>query len=128
MKHSAALLCLCLALTACATVTTENAQTITVSTTPEGMRCTLANDSGNWSIEHTPGSVEVARSFSPLQVECTQADGTKLTRQIGARTRGRAYGNILLLGIPALVDAGTGTGYEYSPEELSLTLEPSTKP
>jgi hypothetical protein len=39
------------------------------------------------------------------------------------RTRPRAYGNILLLGLPAYVDAGTGAGYEYVPDKAEIPLK-----
>lgn len=115
------------ALTACATLTADADQEINVATTPPGAACVLSNGEGSWSIASTPGSAMVKRAFSPLLVRCDKA-GTKGAGQIiEAETRGRAYGNILLLGIPAIVDSATGDGYVYNPDGVSLTLEPTAK-
>lgn len=110
-----------LVLTGCATITAEPDQEISVTTMPAGASCTLQNNVGSWKINKTPGSVRVKRDFSPLVIDCeiTKA-GQKKT--LSPATRGRAYGNLLLLGIPALVDAYTGDGYEYQPSEVTLTL------
>ena len=64
------------------------------------------------------------RSFEPLSVGCTLAGAGSASMVIEAKTRGRAYGNILLGGVPALVDAKTGDGYEYAPSSVTLTLKP----
>lgn len=112
-----------LLLSACATLTADSEQVITVETAPEGMRCTLSNALGSWTIEQTPGSASVDRSFSPLFVACDDQQGRgSFSRKIEAQTRGRAYGNILMLGVPAIVDASTGAGYEYEPSTISEQL------
>lgn len=122
MKLSVPLLVM-LALSACATITASHEQEITIVTTPAGARCVLETTEQQWLIEETPGSVTVTRAFEPLLATCTLTGYAKKHVTIEAQTRGRAYGNILLLGVPALVDAGTGAGYEYSPDHLELTFE-----
>jgi hypothetical protein len=112
-----------LALSACATITASHEQEIEVVTTPAGAACVLENTTQQWLIEETPGSVSVPRAFEPLLLTCRLAGYAPKHVTIEAKTRGRAYGNILLLGIPALVDTATGAGYEYSPDHLELTLE-----
>lgn len=114
-------------LSACATITASHEQEIKVVTTPAGARCVLETTEQQWLIEETPGSVAVARAFEPLLATCTLTGYAKKHVTIEAQTRGRAYGNILLLGIPALVDTATGAGYEYSPDHIELTLEPTTR-
>jgi len=110
-------------LTGCATLTAESDQPIAVTTTPAGASCNLHNEQGAWAIESTPGTAHVKRSFSPLHISC--GNGSLSGHQmVEAKTRGRAYGNILLLGVPALVDAGTGDGYEYEPDSIDLVLQP----
>lgn len=110
-----------LTLSACATVTADAYQNISVTTEPAGAACTLRNDVGQWSITETPGTASVKRSFSPLRIHCSngtaQGEAT-----IEAKTRGRAYGNIALGGIPAIVDAGTGKGYEYALDHIVIAL------
>lgn len=118
------ILCSLVLLSACATVTAESDQNIAVSTTPAGATCLLSNGEGSWRIPSTPGTAVVKRAFQPLQIRCTKAGAGKASTTLEAGTRNRAYGNILLLGAPALVDAYTGKGYEYEPGSVSLTLTP----
>ncbi len=114
------------ALSACATVTADHEQAITIATTPADAQCVLSNSGGSWTVEKTPGSVVVPRAFEPLDVLCKKTDIGVARMQLEAKTRGRAYGNILLGGVPALVDASTGAGYEYAPASLSLELKAPT--
>ena len=111
-----------LLVSACATVTSESTQEIHVTTEPEGAACTLSNGMGSTQIEQTPGSAEVHRSFTRLIVSCGTDDGLSASQTIEGKTRGRAYGNLLLLGLPATVDAATGYGYEYEPGSIHLKL------
>ena len=108
-----------LLLTACATLTADSDQPIAVTTQPAGAACTLTNSQSSWSIAKTPGTVAVKRSFSPLVIACQKA-AAKGVQTLQPGTRNRAYGNILLFGVPALVDAGTGDGYEYDPASVTL--------
>lgn len=112
---------LLLLLTACATITAESEQEISVRTTPEGAACNLRNKEGLWTLDRTPGTAVVKRSFSPLTITCAhEGEGPPMTATLDPKTRGRAYGNILLGGFPAYVDASTGAGYEYAPSEVEL--------
>ncbi len=121
------LLPLLLTLPACATLTADGDQEITVDTTPPGAHCSLKNNAGSWKIKKTPGSVRVQRNFSPLVIQCKHPKHDPQKEVLNPATRARAYGNILLLGVPALVDAYTGAGYEYRPAKVKMTLTPSTK-
>lgn len=111
-----------LALSACATLTSESYQEIRITTTPKGAYCALSNGAGTYEIESTPSVARVTRDFSPLSIRC-EKDSLKESMTLEARTRGRAYGNLLLLGLPAIVDASTGEGYEYDPEEVEIMLK-----
>jgi hypothetical protein len=113
---------LLLALTGCATLTADSDQEIKVTTIPAGASCTLTNNVGSWDIKKTPGSAMVKRSFSPLVITCVSKKLTA-TETLAPFTRNRAYGNLLLLGLPAVVDVMTGDGYEYRPSEVTLTLK-----
>lgn len=111
-----------LALTACATLTAESEQTISVVTEPAGASCVLTNSEGSYAIKQTPGSAEVTRAFSPLTITCAKPGAGSGSAVLEATTRGRAYGNILMAGVPALVDAHTGKGYEYEPANVVIPL------
>ena len=123
MKQIISITCVLL-LTACATITADKEQTIRIVTTPEdGASCTVSNGEETWEVESTPGSVTVQRAFKTLRVICNKEQMSGGTSKAEAGTRGRAYGNILLLGVPAIVDAATGAGYEY-PETITVPLSP----
>lgn len=112
-------------LASCATITAERDQKITVVTTPEGgASCTVSNGEQTWEIAQTPGTVTVPRAFKKLQVSCSKEGLNSGKSDAEAGTRGRAYGNLLLLGVPALVDAATGAGYEY-PDTITVPLTPA---
>lgn len=109
-----------LLVSACATVTSKSTQDIHVATEPAGAACDLTNGFGTVSINETPGTAKVHRSFTPLTIVCAHEGASPMTATLEPRTRGRAVGNLLLLGIPAAVDAGTGYGYEYAPDSVHL--------
>ena len=123
MKRILAIAALAL-LSACATITADKEQVIDVATTPAGANCMISNSKQKHIIEQTPGSVTVERMFEPLTVTCDLQGVGSAATTIEAKTRGRAYGNLLMLGVPAVVDAGTGAGYEYDPASVSLSLKP----
>ncbi|MBX9726140.1 MAG: hypothetical protein K2X09_02640 [Rickettsiales bacterium] len=112
-------------LSACATLTGGHEQEIAVSTTPAGAKCLLTNGQESWTIETTPGAVSLPRAYQPIRVSCSLTRYETAHITLEPQTRGRAYGNILLLGLPTLVDASTGAGYEYTPEAIALTLTPT---
>lgn len=111
-----------LLLSACATVTTDATQNIMVTTTPAGATCTLTNRAGSWTIEETPSTILVVRNFSPLVIDC-EKDGKKGSATLEPSTRLIAYGNLLMFGLPAMVDAATGEGYEYKIDSATITLK-----
>ncbi len=113
-----------LALSACATLTADGDQIITITTVPPGAQCEIINSLGRYTIAATPDNITVPRAHEPLDVNCKLPGYPPAQTVIEGKTRGRAYGNILLLGIPALVDAGTGKGYEYDPANVTLTFGP----
>jgi hypothetical protein len=109
----------CLLLTGCATLTGGRTQELQVESVPSHLPC-LASNTANQREFTTPASIQIERGFEPLWIECRTANGTLLRESLEATTRGRAYGNILLLGVPAVVDAYTGAGYEYVPASVLL--------
>lgn len=121
MKRTFTLIAL-LSLCACASITADSEQTISVNTTPTGATCQLSNHASTVTIDSTPGSATVARSFSPLLILCEKKGVGTAKTTLEPSTRNRAYGNILLGGYPAFVDASTGAGYEYTPDSVSIHL------
>lgn len=110
-----------LLLTGCATLTADKTQNITVLTQPEEATCTLTNGIRTWQIDRTPGSVDIERDYSNLDIRCWSKD-KKGQAILEPETRGRTYGNILLGGVPAIVDAQTGYGYKYESGMVLITL------
>jgi hypothetical protein len=115
-------------LTSCATITASADQDIAITTNPAGAACVLSNTQQTVTLESTPGTANVQRMFEPLNITCSKPGYMNGETIIEAKTRGRAWGNILLLGVPAVVDTTTGKGYEYDPAEVSLTLLPEALP
>jgi hypothetical protein len=68
-------------LVACATLGVDPSQTVNVVAVDavgearKGLHCSLRNDKGEWHLA-VPGSIELLRSNQPLQVECTDVQGS----------------------------------------------------
>ena len=126
MKKSLAIIAL-LSLSACASITTGQNQSLSVQTIPmSGAKCKISNDKGTWYVPSTPGSVTVTRSYSDLAVSCEKELHSGLNT-VKSATKGMAFGNILAGGIiGAAVDAGTGAAYDY-PYSITVELKESQK-
>lgn len=109
-----------LALTSCATLTGDDEQTLTLTTEPAGAICTVMGSENTHISEPTPTSIVVERAFQPLEITC-DGSGAYGSATVEAGLRGRAYGNILMGGVPVLVDAATGDAYEY-PDTVHIPL------
>lgn len=110
-------------LSGCASITTGQNQSVSVSTGNEsGAVCSLSNDKGTWHVASTPGSVVVNRAYGDLAVNCKK--GTKSgSATVKSSTKGMAFGNILAGGfIGAAVDCGTGSAYDY-PTSIEVPLQ-----
>lgn len=116
-----------LSLAGCASVTTGQNQSISVSTTPiSGAQCKLTNDKGSWFVSSTPGSVTVTRAYSDLNIVCNKDDYLGQTT-VASSTKGMAFGNILLGGvIGAGVDVATGSAYDY-PVTIDVPMKQEVK-
>lgn len=106
---------LLLAVSGCASITTGQNQSLSVETSPcRGATCKLTNDKGVWYLNNTPGSVTVHRAYGDLTVTCEKDDFKSNPETVVSKTKGMAFGNILVGGIiGAAVDAGTGAAYDY---------------
>ena len=121
MSHSIFWVSLLTLISGCASIVNGQNQSLTV-TTPgcAGATCELTNDKGKWFISSTPGSVTVHRSYADLFVKCIKGGSPPVTKSIPSKTKGMAFGNILLGGIiGAGIDVANGAAYDY-PNEISL--------
>ncbi len=126
MKQLLSALTLLITLSACATLTGGREQEISITTTPAGANCLLSNGEESWTLDTTPSTISLPRAFQPIYVTCTLAGYAPVSATLEPFTRGRAYGNILLGGVPAVVDMSTGAGYEYEPESVDLQFQGSS--
>lgn len=125
--------CLCVVVSpllgGCASIVNGQNQSCSV-TTPgcPGASCELSNDKGKWYVSSTPASVTVNRSYSDLFVKCTKGSSPPAEASVSSKTKGMAFGNILLGGIiGAGVDVANGAAYDY-PNEISLPMTCSSAP
>jgi len=106
-----------LALTGCASMTGNELQALTVTTTHDnreiaGVACMLSNDEGSWYVT-TPGTATVHKSTAALTIDCTR-DTLVGNARIESSANGNVWGNVLLGGgIGYIVDRHTGAGFDY---------------
>ncbi len=103
-----------LILSNCASIMSDSVQAISVDTPNcRGAKCTLNNSNGVYFVQSTPGTVSVEKAYGDLTVTC-EKDGQTFTSTHQSKANVATYGNILLGGIPgALIDGGSGKGYDY---------------
>lgn len=123
---AAALLAAALA-TGCASVTSGNAQRMTVQvrtadgSAVQGAECSLTNDKGTWHVS-APGDTTVIRSFNPIQVRCVRQPLPQGIVSVESGVRAEMFGNILIGGaVGVLVDHASGAAYEY-PEQVRVVM------
>lgn len=111
----------------CATITSNEMQSVTLNTLTskgdrvEQTRCTLKNDKGSWTAT-APGNVMVRRSAEDLNVECKKEGMSDGFLRAISRSAGGMWGNIILGGgIGAIIDHNKGTGYNY-PNDLPVRM------
>jgi hypothetical protein len=124
MKNNNIIITLCgCILTGCASITTGQNQSLSVTTQPElHASCELTNDKGTWYVNETPASVTVSRAYGDLNVICRKGEASGNTK-VKSSTKGMMAGNILAGGIiGAAVDAGTGAGYDY-PSTITVPMK-----
>lgn len=107
----------------CASIVGGQMQAVSVETPGcLGARCELVNDKGRFHVTSTPGTVTLIRSYNNLQVSCTRDGVHSEIVSVASRTKGLAFGNILLGGvIGAGVDVSTGAAYDY-PQTITVSM------
>lgn len=106
----------------CASVIGDETQPVSVDTPScREANCRLTNSQGTYFVKSTPETVVINKAYSDLTLTC-EKDGKTATSVHVSTANAATFGNILLGGIPgALVDGGTGAGYDY-PSYLVNTL------
>jgi len=122
-----AILTLTFASFGCATITSSEMQSVTLSAVDhenkpvEGAACKLQNDRGSWETK-SPGIVSVRRSSEDLSVECSKEGHPNGILRAISRAAAGMFGNIIFGGgIGAIIDHNKGTGYNY-PDALPVEM------
>ncbi len=126
-RNLGVILCVSLAVSGCASITSSEMQTVALNTTTKdghtvkNAKCTLKNDKGEWEAK-SPGLVSVHRSAEDLMVECKSDEAEDGLLRAISRAAGGMWGNIIFGGgIGAIIDHTKGTGYNY-PDDLPVKM------
>lgn len=118
--------CAVVALSGCSTITTGLTQPFTVDT-PQALAasCVLKDTrGGQWTVDETPGTVEVRKGDGPMTVTCSKVGYKSAAVVVKEGLAGMTFGNVLLGGgIGIVVDAASGAAQEY-PDVTTVWLEP----
>lgn len=112
-------------LTACSHFTSTNFwnyQKITVSTQPQGARCMLHNNRGNWRIKSTPATFTIHRSKTALRVFCYKHGYSGITKLIKSTAPIMRKGML----VPDYHPANADYNYHY-PQIITLRLPSRAK-
>lgn len=113
------------AVSGCSSVTKGTSQELFVETQDvEDAKCTLASEKGTWTLESTPGYVNVDRGGGSLTVECTKEQYLKSEMLVEEAFEEMTLGNILIGGlVGVVVDAASGAAFKYPPN-ISIIMRP----
>lgn len=116
-----------LALSACASITGDTAQSVRVETRMadgseiRGADCELFNDYGTFRVK-SPGSVMIHRSSTDLNITCKKEALPDAQGKAVSRANAGMFGNIIFGGgIGAIIDHNKGTAYTY-PQWLQVVF------
>ena len=116
-----------LLLPGCATITSSEMQTVSLTTKTESgvlverADCTLSNDKGQWQAV-SPSQVAIRRSAEDLMVTCKKQGAPDGMLRAISRAAAGMFGNIIFGGgIGAIIDHSKGTGYNY-PDDLPVVM------
>ena len=124
---SAVIVCAFVVLPGCATITSNEMQTVSLTTQSadgnavEKANCVLRNDRGQWEAV-SPAQVAVRRSADDLLVTCRKEGVQDGMLRAISRVAPGMVGNIIIGGgIGAIIDHTKGTGYDY-PDDLPVKM------
>lgn len=128
MKYTliaAALAAGAMSLGGCATITEGKTDAIAVTSIPvDGAKCSLKNGVGEWFVT-TPGSAEVHKSKTDLQIDCTHDGYEPAHVTMESHFEGMTAGNLIVGGLVGVaVDASSGAMNHYD-KAAQITLTPS---
>ncbi len=111
---------------ACATVTQGTQQTLAVTTpNADGAQCVISNGDGRvLGTVTTPGSVQISRARSALDVRCERAGFGSGVAQVSSAFSSRSR---IQSPIGYAVDGLSGAMWSY-PSEVLVTLIPNQRP
>ena len=79
-----------------------------------GATCEMVNSKGVFVVQ-TPGSTSVRKSFGAMTINC-RLEEARGSLSIDSSSNVNTWGNLIAGAVVgAVVDAGTGAGYEYTP-------------
>jgi len=122
-----------LGITGCATIMTGNKQQILISSHPTQAKVTIYNQSNNRLVQtvQTPANVKLSKTGFGMSGRYRfeiEKEGYKDDMQVVSKKMWPPntwyWGNILLLGLPCLVDVFGGAAYDF-PESVYFSLEQS---
>jgi len=108
----------------CATITEGKTDTIALTSVPvDGAKCSLKNGVGEWYVT-TPGSAEVHKSKTDLEIDCTRDGYQPAHATMDSRFEAMTAGNLILGGLIGIgVDAASGAMNHYG-KTAQITLVP----
>tara|TARA_B100002003_G_scaffold182157_1_gene170385 strand:+ start:376 stop:765 length:390 start_codon:yes stop_codon:yes gene_type:complete len=114
-------------LSGCASMVGDSVQPVSVDTPNcPAAECRMVNSQGTYFVKSTPETVTINKAYSDLTITC-EKNGKSAVSTHASKANVANYGNILLGGIPgALIDGGSGKGYDY-PSYLVNHLNCSSK-
>lgn len=127
MKKKVLALSLLVGLSGCASITSSELQTVSLTAKDadgnaiDKVDCVLKNDKGEWKAT-APAQVSVHRSAEDLDVTCKKEGLVDGLLKAVSRAAGGMWGNIVFGGgIGAIIDHNKGTGYNY-PDALPVRM------
>jgi len=116
-----------LATSACASLTTDSTQAVSVNSEPPGANCRVTGSNGFVTSLTTPGTVTATKGNGDLSIACTKGSlAGSGTLEEGVA--GMVFGNILFGGIIGVgIDAATGKMWKY-PAGITVGLTDSGAP
>lgn len=132
MKRILTILAASVGLTGCAAMLDGSTQNILVRTVAgqadlPNVSCTLTNNKGSWVVV-TPGTVNIHRSYDPVNVICTMPGYAANGGSVESTTKDLVYGNAVFGGaLGAAIDMGNGDAYDY-PTPITIHMHSLNRP
>ena len=123
--RSAFVVALAVVLPGCATVTTDDHQSIVVTSDPLGATCRVREGGETVAVvNETPGTILVGKSRHDIGIDCTRPGYYPGAAVLEPHFQGWTFGNILYGGaLGVIVDASSGAINEY-PHWVKVLMKP----